>query len=115
MDLDRDMSWIRTQLLYGTFVAIAIALIVYRRYSSSTEGFQVAPTCSPGFTPDGKGFCLGYTCSGGPDKKRADGTNTCSLPGGKTTPAILTKHPAICGKGFATVTSRAGGVTCVKI
>jgi hypothetical protein len=109
------MSWIRTQLLYGTFVAIAIALIIYTRYSSSIEGFQVAPVCSPGFIADGKGFCIGYTCSGGPEKKRADGTNTCSLPGGKTTPAILTKHRAICGKGYATVTSTAGVTTCVKI
>uniref|UniRef100_A0A6C0BL47 Uncharacterized protein n=1 Tax=viral metagenome TaxID=1070528 RepID=A0A6C0BL47_9ZZZZ len=104
------------QLLYGTFVAIAIALIVYTRYSSSTEGFQVAPTpyCQTGFTPDGKGFCLGYVCHGGPEKKRADGTNMCSISGGKTTPATLTKHRAICGKGYATVTTTAGVITCVK-
>ena len=102
--------------LYGAFVAIAIALIVYVRYSS-VEGFQTAtvptPTCSAGFTSDGKGYCIGYICHGGPSKKRADGTNTCSLAGGKTAPAVLTKHPMICGKGYATVT-KGTTTTCVK-
>jgi hypothetical protein len=113
------MRWLienRQFVLYGIFAAIAISLIIYARYSSTTEGFQVtpSPSCQDGFTPDGKGSCLGYVCHGGPEKKRVDGTNTCSLPGGKTTPATLTKHPMICGKGFATVTSTAGVVTCVK-
>lgn len=118
------MSWKLEKIkpvLYGIGVSILLAIILYMRYYSGVEGFQAtvasaaSPTCSRGFTPDGKGSCVGYVCHGGPEKKRADGTNICSLPGGKTTPATLTKHPMICGKGFATVTSAAGVTTCVKI
>ena len=117
------MRWIlenKLHILYGIVATIVLSLLVYLRYYSGIEGFQAAaaaptPACSAGFVSDGKGFCIGYTCHGGPDKKKSDGTNTCLLKGGKTVGAVLTKHPMQCGKGYATVTSAAGVTTCVKV
>lgn len=107
------------QILYGILAAAVLSLLVYLRYYSGIEGFQVeppapSPTCPDEFIPDGKGSCVGYICPNGPDKKKEDGTNTC-LQGNKTVPAMLTKHSMMCPQGYIVVTPITGASICVKI
>jgi hypothetical protein len=109
---DRIMMW---SIVLG-LCAIGISFFLYRYYSSRFQATPAppSPTCVEGFIIDENGSCVGYTCEGGPNKKKNDGSNMCLHSNGTSVPGIFTKYPMTCPDGYiAMMVERKP--SCIKI